>query len=130
MRERERRRERFFWGFLSRRRKRKVKKNSPVYPLIFPKQKNKKYRGSVRYAYTTIPTYPSGQIGFMVCTKAKEGAIPPRDPSVPARPPPSETDAGGVERGPLRYYSHALHSAAFTLPAFAKAELGEEVAGK
>ena len=41
-----------------------------------------------------------------------------------------QTDAGGVERGPLRYYSHALHSAAFTLPAFAKAELGEEVAGK
>jgi spermidine synthase len=23
----------------------------------------------VRYAYTTIPTYPSGQIGFIMCSK-------------------------------------------------------------
>ena len=77
----------------------------------------------------------------MVCTKAssskKDGEessssppLPPRDPSVPARPPPARTDAGGVERGPLRYYSQGLHSAAFSLPAFAKTELGEEVAGK
>jgi spermidine synthase len=27
--------------------------------------------GSVSYAYTTIPTYPSGQIGFMLCCKAR-----------------------------------------------------------
>jgi spermidine synthase len=70
--------------------------------------------GVCRYAYTTIPTYPSGQIGFLVCVKAGEGGAPPRDPSTPARPPP----AG------LRYYSEALHPAAFALPAFAAAELG------
>ncbi|KAI4153879.1 MAG: hypothetical protein LQ340_002044, partial [Diploschistes diacapsis] len=27
---------------------------------------------NVQYAYTTIPTYPSGQIGFMVCCKDKD----------------------------------------------------------
>ncbi len=32
------------------------------------------------YAYTTIPTYPSGQIGFMVCAKA-----PGRDLKTPVR---------------------------------------------
>ena len=25
----------------------------------------------VRYAYTTIPTYPSGQIGFILCSNSK-----------------------------------------------------------
>lgn len=28
---------------------------------------------TVDYAYTTIPTYPSGQIGFLVCSKNEEG---------------------------------------------------------
>jgi spermidine synthase len=28
--------------------------------------------GSVCYAYTTIPTYPSGQIGMMVCCKGQQ----------------------------------------------------------
>lgn len=107
---------------------RRKRKEEKTHLLSFSKTKPKN-RGSVRYAYTTIPTYPSGQIGFMVCTKAKDDESP-RDPSVPSRPPPSKTDAGGVERGPLKYYSEALHSAAFSLPAFAKAELGEEVAGK
>jgi spermidine synthase len=81
--------------------------------------------GVVRYGYTTIPTYPSGQIGFMVCAKAKDGGGLPRDPSTPARPPPGPDAPGGTPgRGPLRYYSTALHSAAFTLPAFAVDALG------
>ena len=28
--------------------------------------------GSVQYGYTTIPTYPSGQIGFVMCCKPDE----------------------------------------------------------
>lgn len=76
--------------------------------------------GAVRYAYTTIPTYPSGQIGFLVCVKAAAGGAPPRDPSTPARPPPEG----------LRYYSEALHPAAFALPAFAVKELGKVGGGE
>lgn len=33
---------------------------------------NKKIFPSVSYAFTMIPTYPSGQIGFMICSKNKD----------------------------------------------------------
>uniref|UniRef100_A0A8H7XMW8 PABS domain-containing protein n=1 Tax=Psilocybe cubensis TaxID=181762 RepID=A0A8H7XMW8_PSICU len=61
------------------------------------------------YAYTTIPTYPSGQIGFMVCAKA-----PGRDLKTPVR-----------EVKGTKYYNKELHSAAFILPEFARALLEE-----
>jgi spermidine synthase len=61
------------------------------------------------YAYTTIPTYPSGQIGFMVCAKA-----PGRDLRTPIR-----------EVKGTRYYNDALHRSAFNLPEFARAILEE-----
>ena len=75
--------------------------------------------GAVRYAYTTIPTYPSGQIGFLVCAKAGARGAPARDPATPARPPPVG----------LKYYTEALHPAAFQLPAFARAALGAVAGG-
>ncbi|PWN87413.1 hypothetical protein FA10DRAFT_269364 [Acaromyces ingoldii] len=56
------------------------------------------------YAFTTIPTYPCGQIGFVVCS----------------------LDAGHDVRKPLRkvpdcrYYNEEVHKAAFTLPEFAR----------
>lgn len=59
------------------------------------------------YAYTTIPTYPSGQIGFMVCAKS-----PGRDLRTPVR-----------EVKDTRYYNAALHSSAFCLPEFARSIL-------
>lgn len=42
--------------------------------------------GNVTYAYCCIPTYPSGQIGFILCTKAGGKT----DVRAPARPPPGE----------------------------------------
>jgi spermidine synthase len=63
---------------------------------------------SVEYAYTTIPTYPSGQIGFIVATKGRGEC---KDP---ARQPDAETQKN------LQYYTAELHKAAFVLPAFAK----------
>lgn len=39
--------------------------------------------GSVCYGYTTIPTYPSGQIGMMVCCKGEQ-----LDVRQPRQPPP------------------------------------------
>jgi spermidine synthase len=57
------------------------------------------------YAYTTMPTYPSGQIGFMVCRK---GAAPV---SAAVRTHPAAEE--------LRYYTEELHKAAFVLPKFA-----------
>jgi spermidine synthase len=81
--------------------------------------------GKVNYAYTTIPTYPSGQIGMMICTKA---AGPPLhmlyDPKKQNQPSPT----GRVdELGPLRYYDADVHSAAFVLPRFAREELADNL---
>jgi hypothetical protein len=59
------------------------------------------------YAYTTIPTYPSGQIGFIICSKE-----PTRNLRQPLR-----------EVKDTRYYNAALHSAAYVLPEFGRAIL-------
>ncbi|KAI5892574.1 spermine synthase [Schizophyllum commune H4-8] len=62
----------------------------------------------VEYAYTTIPTYPSGQIGFLVCSKDADG-----DLRSPARAVPGTA-----------YYNADVHRAAFVLPEFARSVLG------
>lgn len=65
------------------------------------------------YGWTTIPTYPSGQIGFMVCTKDAT-----RDVKKPLR----SWTAAEEERN-CRYYSKNIHEAAFVLPKFAEKAL-------
>ena len=90
---------------------------------IFPK---------VEYAYTSIPSYPSGnsnipfiplpsitrifvvsgQIGFLICGSSSE-----RDLRCPARSvPPSLLQQ-------LKFYNSELHTASFTLPNFAKRKI-------
>ncbi|KAI5891223.1 uncharacterized protein SCHCODRAFT_02628453 [Schizophyllum commune H4-8] len=64
---------------------------------------------TVEYAFTTIPTYPSGQIGFMVCAKAAD-----RDLSTPLR----------QVKGNI-YYNEQVHKAAFVLPEFGRQILKE-----
>eukprot|EP01023_Acetabularia_acetabulum_P015977 TRINITY_DN17863_c1_g1_i2.p1 TRINITY_DN17863_c1_g1~~TRINITY_DN17863_c1_g1_i2.p1 ORF type:complete len:335 (-),score=47.98 TRINITY_DN17863_c1_g1_i2:214-1218(-) len=71
--------------------------------------------GSVSYAYCTIPSYPSGQIGFMICGKASEDGI--LDPRHPKRDVPTSN------LPPLGYYSPQIHAASFTLPKFALEKL-------
>jgi len=56
------------------------------------------------YAFTTIPTYPCGQIGFVICSLRDES------PSVPVREIPTDD---------LRYYNKEVHRASFVLPQFA-----------
>ena len=66
--------------------------------------------GTVQYAYTTIPTYPSGQIGFMVCTKAggEGGDNDPRVARGGSGLPQGGGGRGGVtSRGWLRGMSGA-----------------------
>jgi len=69
---------------------------------------------SVDYAFTTVPSYPSGQIGFLVCSleHGKRLRTPPRglDPEL---------------RSQLRYYSEAVHASAFILPQFAEKVVAE-----
>lgn len=66
--------------------------------------------GTARYAYTAIPTYPSGQIGFILASK--DATI---DVSMPSRAAPPTM--------PLTFYSPELHKASFVLPAFAANKL-------
>lgn len=86
----------------------------------------KQYMGAVRrhfprvaYAYTTVPTYPSGQIGIVVAAKDAGSPL-----NAPLRKLPSQVQQA------LRYYSAAIHSASFVLPEFARRALecddGEE----
>ena len=63
----------------------------------------------VEYAFTTIPTYPGGQIGFMVCSKDAKS-----NPKVPVRSWTPEE-----EEKLCRYYNSDVHKAAFVLPTFA-----------
>lgn len=63
----------------------------------------------VEYAYTTIPTYPSGQIGFLVCSKDENANL-----RVPLRKLPEEQ-----ENQLFKYYNSKIHEAAFVLPNFA-----------
>lgn len=65
------------------------------------------------YAYCTIPTYPTGQIGFMVCSKNADV-----DVKKPLRSIPAEK-----EEEIYRYYSKEIHEASFVLPNFAKKAL-------
>lgn len=67
----------------------------------------------VEYAYTTIPTYPSGQIGFMVCSKDPNANV-----KVPLRSWSAEE-----EETLCRYYNSEIHKASFILPTFAKKAL-------
>ncbi|KAK4779972.1 hypothetical protein SAY87_016078 [Trapa incisa] len=73
------------------------------------------FKGSVNYAWTTVPTYPSGVIGFMLCST--EG--PAVDFKHPINPIDSDENLSKSNQ-PLRYYNTEIHYAAFCLPSFAK----------
>jgi spermidine synthase len=78
------------------------------------------FKGSVNYAWTSMPTYPSGCIGFMLCST--EG--PPVDFRHPINPISQQQQLAGEQekpssRLPLKYYNSAVHTAAFSLPQFA-----------
>jgi spermidine synthase len=66
-----------------------------------------------RYAYASVPSYPSGQIGFIVCSN--DSSI---DGSVPLRQPSSSME--------LQYYSPEMHQASFVLPVFAAKSLPQK----
>ena len=67
---------------------------------------------TVEYAYCTIPSYPSGQIGFIIACKA--GGASGNGCKVPVRVPEERLQKE------LKYYTSEIHQASFVLPAFAK----------
>lgn len=71
---------------------------------------------NVQYAYTTIPTYPSGQIGFMVCSKDAA-----RDLTNPLRSWDPQ-----MEGKLCRYYNKEIHQSAFVLPTWVRQTLSND----
>ncbi|XP_059292234.1 putrescine N-methyltransferase 1-like isoform X2 [Lycium ferocissimum] len=73
------------------------------------------FKGSVNYAWTTVPTYPTGVIGYMLCST--EGPkVDFRNPVNPIDKKPSHIKS----KGPLKFYNYDIHKAAFILPSFAR----------
>ncbi|KAH0691671.1 hypothetical protein MTR67_014085 [Solanum verrucosum] len=73
---------------------------------------------SVHYAWASVPTYPSGAIGFLLCST--EG------PSVDFKHPvnPIEKLEGALQhQRELKFYNSEMHEAAFALPCFLRREV-------
>ncbi|KAK6045906.1 hypothetical protein COOONC_16587 [Cooperia oncophora] len=68
---------------------------------------------NVQYAQSAVSTYPSGTMGYLICSKSN------RDVTTPSRIL-TEDD---ITRMNLRYYNSEVHSAAFVLPQFVKKAL-------
>jgi len=68
----------------------------------------------VDYGYCTIPTYPSGQIGFTLCSL---------NPDTNFRSPVQRFSDEEEEKMGWRYYSKEMHEACFVLPRFARKRL-------
>lgn len=66
------------------------------------------------YGYTMIPTYPSGSIGFMVCSKDKNADV--------KKLIRFDWDDDFVRKN-LKYYNKKIHEAAFILPTWADERL-------
>lgn len=71
----------------------------------------------VGYAYTTIPTYPSGQIGFVICGKG-DGSLKKAKRSV-------NKALGKKNAKTIKYYNTDIHRAAFVLPEFTRKALSK-----
>lgn len=79
-----------------------IKKVSGSLKNVYPK---------VEYSFISIPTYPSGTIGFFLCTKDGHSC------KAPARNLTQDV------QDKLKYYNPAIHAASFVLPQFAQAKL-------
>jgi len=75
---------------------------------------------SVEYASIQVPTYPAGQIGALLARKADDGTSKDASCRIARRPVPDDM--------PCRYYTEAMHAAAFALPAFMQKRLGSSSA--
>ncbi|RZC91368.1 hypothetical protein C5167_027431 [Papaver somniferum] len=76
------------------------------------------FKGSVHYAWTSVPTYSSGVIGFLLCST--EG--PPVDFLNPINPIEQIEGAVNFPRV-LRFYNSEMHTAAFAMPSFVTREV-------
>ncbi len=75
----------------------------------------KTFYTDVSFAYSCVPSYPSGQLGFILASKG------PCDFKIATRHPTSQVQDS------LKYYTPEMHVAAFALPAFARRAINGSV---
>jgi len=97
---------------------------------------------TVEYATTQIPTYPCGQIGFLLCSKSEDSGKDAESPQKgkgkkKAKKRKTKSTKKATCSKPVRkigkdfnedsfkYYSEAMHKAAFVLPAFVQKAIAE-----
>ncbi|XP_024970123.1 spermine synthase-like isoform X2 [Cynara cardunculus var. scolymus] len=73
------------------------------------------FKGSVHYAWASVPTYPSGVIGFILCSTEGGSAVDFKTPVNPI-----EKVEGAAE---LKFYNSQMHKAAFALPSFVRKQV-------
>lgn len=71
---------------------------------------SKKFFNHVEYSIVSIPTYPSGQIGVILCSKGNSCKTPVRS---------IESAISKEDEEKLKYYTPEVHTASFVLPKFA-----------
>mmetsp|Transcript_14565 Transcript_14565/g.23140 ORF Transcript_14565/g.23140 Transcript_14565/m.23140 type:complete len:204 (+) Transcript_14565:198-809(+) len=79
---------------------------------------SRKQYDCVEYAYTQIPTYPCGMIGFLICSLAPEDTKDSKQQAASCKKP-RRALADEMAKS-LNYYSKEMHTASFVLPAFAR----------
>ena len=78
---------------------------------------------SVHYAWSSVPTYPSGVIGFVLCST--EGpAVDFKNPINPIE----KLDGAMTHKRELKFYNSDMHRAAFALPTFLRREVASLLA--
>jgi len=74
--------------------------------------------GHAEYATTSVPSYPCGQIGFILaCKGTSSNKNVKRSCSIPLRYPTFQNE--------LKWYNPQMHQAAFVLPQYIKKELND-----
>nr|CAH7737816.1 unnamed protein product [Callosobruchus chinensis] len=74
----------------------------------------RKHFPNVRYASSSVPSYPDGQIGYLVASL---------DASLDLTKPSFKFTQEQITEYNLRYYNDEIHSAAYVLPNFVKKEI-------
>ncbi|KAG7537726.1 S-adenosyl-L-methionine-dependent methyltransferase [Arabidopsis suecica] len=78
---------------------------------------------SVHYAWSSVPTYPSGVIGFVLCST--EGpAVDFKNPINPIE----KLEGAMTHKRELKFYNSDMHRAAFALPTFLRREVASLLA--
>ncbi|XP_057658560.1 spermidine synthase [Diorhabda carinulata] len=74
----------------------------------------KQHFKTVKYAYSSVPSYPDGQIGYLVATSDENNDL---------KTPKYKFTPKQIDELELKFYNDEIHSAAFVLPNFVRKQV-------